>query len=101
MTTETAEVLRKARALVEEGWTQGAMSRDARGYKSLTSTAAPVCFCAIGAIQEADPKSCLAAATALGRIVGGSIIDFNDAPGRTQQEVIAAFDRAIAAEESK
>jgi hypothetical protein len=36
--------------------------------------------------------------TALEPFVGGDFIQWNDAPERTQAEVVDAFDRAIAAE---
>lgn len=40
---------------------------------------------------------------AMKRIVGcsGALFSWNDAPGRTLDEVLAAFDKAIAAEEAR
>jgi hypothetical protein len=30
------------------------------------------------------------------RVVGVNVVEWNDAPGRTKEEVLAAFDKAIA-----
>lgn len=92
----TLQVLRAARELlVTAGWCQLGYTRDG-------------CFCSEGAINRVtsgfahvgnlagrDAKS------ALESVVGrppGMLIPWNDRRDRTQADVLAAFDRAIAAE---
>jgi hypothetical protein len=100
-----ADKLREARALCEAGWTQD-------NYADLNDNE-ETCYCASGAIglvacndidagdfdiDEQDPayRSVIAA---LGAAVGCKhsyeIARWNDAPERTQAEVLAAFDKAI------
>ena len=48
------------------------------------------------------PRSTNSALATLKRIIGShEIVPWNDAPERTHAEVMAAFDRAIAAEQAK
>src|SRR4051812_6319473 len=97
-----AEVLERAADLIEpEGaWTQGVWARDASGAGD-PDVGQEVCFCAFGAIY----KSCgyrfgevgLAALTAVGDEVDGfRIQEWNDAPNRTQAEVVAKLREAAA-----
>src|SRR5262245_42296575 len=51
-------------------------------------------FCMVGAMLEVEAGE--AATTALYRVMGGSVVDFNDAPGRDFSDVRSAFERAIA-----
>jgi hypothetical protein len=82
----TAEVLRRARKVIEdpERWTQGAYSRD--GGKR----------CAAGAIycQDAPVDDRAVAYSVLWAVVGSRVEGFNDSHSHT--EVLAAFDKAIA-----
>lgn len=92
----TIQVLRKARALVKKGWTQGCMARSAKGNR-ITPFSPKACrFCAWGAIESAarEGGNYFPAYKALERIVE-NVPRFNDAPARTQRQVLAAFDRAI------
>jgi hypothetical protein len=98
--TTPADILRAARALIDapEKWTQDAYRRDAEGNKC--KPAAAVCWCAEGAILAASDDSVLMmnrwrAEDLLTAAAPGAIAIFNDAPGRTHAEVLAAFDRAI------
>lgn len=88
---KTSEVLRAAKKrLVERGWCQGTFE-DGEGR-----------CCSIGAINRASPPcGQWPALLSFGDVVGGSVFVWNDAPGRTLEEVLAAFDKAIAAEEAK
>ena len=86
----TLEVLEAARALVARGWCQGEY-RDCYGK-----------VCAFGAIIYSFPMgdpawhdAAKAANDAMTAIVGGHVTAWNDAPGRTQEEVLAAFDQAV------
>ena len=83
-------------ALEEFGWTQF-RRQDEKGR-----------VCAIGALrasQANDDKSCdlhgyYALSNVVEELTGDfSIAGFNDAPGRTKRQVLAAFDRALAAVE--
>lgn len=95
----TKEILQKARALVEAGWMQGA-SFDAKSG----------CYCASGAICAAanlseivficENRTCTEARSKFAtsnKLAGIGIVPWNDAPGRTKDEVLAAFDKAIEA----
>jgi hypothetical protein len=100
----TIEILKEARELIakEGGWTQGWYARDADGAETLSSSEAAVCFCIIGAFRRVSHDEIGHAQYALSQLLDGwSIPTFNDAPGRTQAEVVAKFDEAIAAEEAK
>lgn len=89
----TGEVLKAARALVTEGWTQ---------FSSRAVIDGQDCYCVMGALNSAArtlgamDAVHLAIQRALGIIGTGAVTTWNDAPGRTQAEVLAAFDKAIA-----
>jgi hypothetical protein len=97
------QVLQRAKALIEKGWTQRLNYRDdTDGNRS---------YCALGGLYEGVWKSPnrmvsakveLRAMNALSKAVAGgvggsygSVISFNDTPGRTKEEVLAKFDEAI------
>lgn len=103
----TRTVLTDARALLAEGkWTRGAMARNADGSMVEPEDPKACRFCALGAIRHAGgrrfgfawPLTATNAALipALPREAIGSVICFNDAPGRQLDEVVAVFDRALA-----
>lgn len=106
------ELLNKAADLIEAtGWTQGAFARDEYGNKtepyvrSCNKGNGPVCFCASGAVLNvaqavksgkddvASEQMWDAALLLLRAEVQGEIVSFNDAPGRTKEEVIEAMRR--------
>jgi hypothetical protein len=98
----TTRLLRRARALIERGWTRSACARDPNGKVVCPTDKSAICWCAQGAlIAEGVPESrgfwAHAAVerflTALG---GEGITVFNDRKGLVEP-VLAAFDRAIAA----
>jgi len=99
----TIEILKEARDLIAKDGAWGQHAYEANG-----------CFCALGAINEvargdasavpaSDPaREALARAINVHYVYGeGAIYHFNDTLGRTQAEVVAKFDEAIAAEEAK
>lgn len=101
---DTREVLIAARALIAKGWTQGYLARDERGLVTRPSGDEAVCWCCIGALSAvAKCGPIWSAVDALSGAVGGAgqIARWNDAPKRTQAEVLEAFDRAIAACEAQ
>jgi hypothetical protein len=102
------EILREARQLIEspERWTQGALARRSDGVDCSPFVVSATCWCSIGAIEHVGAymsKAKLDAFQALSAAVydpdcDGDVGFWNDA--HTHPEVLAAFDRAIAALES-
>ena len=95
----TAEKLIAARKLIEQGWTQGTYARDANGEDVDATDDRAVCWCSYGAIVRAydeDFEAAEAARDVLRAAVGTKYAaSWNDAPERTQAEVLQAFDDAI------
>jgi hypothetical protein len=93
-----ADKLREARALIERGWTQGAFARHANGRVIGCESESASCFCMAGAIMRVTPSiySFERFIEPLCVVIGDRRLDhWNDAPERTQAEVLAAFDKAI------
>ena len=95
-----AATLAEARKLIAQGWTQGKYKRVVDGVE---------CWCISGAMGQSAPdyKPRDLAFAALFRALRAddfylssstNLIEWNDAPGRTQEEVLALIDRAIAKE---
>ena len=91
-----------ARARIERGWTQSAEARDASGNSVLPDSPLAVCWDVLGALFDAEMPT--SSHDALFKELPGrsrrrdvSIVSFNDAEGRTKEEVLALYDRAIAA----
>ena len=95
-----AATLAEARKLIAQGWTQGKYKRVVNGVE---------CWCISGAIDKAAPdyKSNGLAFAALFHALRAydfylsastNITEWNDTPGRTQEDVLALIDRAIAKE---
>lgn len=99
------EILIAARAKIEapERWGKGRFSRLSDGSPCYPDDDRAFCFCAEGAVFASGARwaAKAKAMTFLRDAAVGdeftSIPDWNDAPTRTHTEVIAAFDRAIAA----
>lgn len=92
-----AEVLTRARALVAKEWVHG--SPNGGGYCAVTAIHH---FHNCGADENpayAGPCAILAKAAGLSGFT--EIADWNDHPDRTQLEVVAAFDKAIAIAEGR
>lgn len=98
------QILIDAKTLLEtQGWTQKAYARDKDGNTTpaIPGLGEPVCFCSVGALLHAGGNADLAldiASDCLRDVLPGrdfSIIDFNDTPGRTKQEVLDVFQKAI------
>ncbi len=103
---QTIKFLKAARRLLNrktgrrnKGWTQKTFARDKNRHGVASSSKAAVCFCMSGVInhlakgreQEAEQ-----ARTQITKLVPlGQIVDFNDAKGRTQKEVVEVFTKAI------
>lgn len=106
MPQKPIEVLREARKLiVDKGWTQECCARDASGKLCDVGSRAAVAFCMIGAVNRVadmdDPTrpfkaACIALRSVLKTRPGAGLGAWNDEKTRTKEEVIDAFDRAIA-----
>lgn len=93
-----AEVLNRAADLIapDGAWTQGTWARDASGKADPIPERA-TCWCLYGAIRVAsafNDKLSDRVTEAVRSVVGGRFISWNDAPGRTQAEVVAALRKA-------
>jgi hypothetical protein len=95
-----AATLAEARKLIAQGWTQGKCKRVVDGVE---------CWCLLGAMGQAAPdyKPRELAFAALFLSLGdddlylsssSNLTEWNDAPDRTQEDVLALIDRAIAKE---
>jgi hypothetical protein len=90
-----SEILNAAADLLEKpgAWTQQDYAFDPDGVAVDARNERASCFCALGAIRHAGgyPDDVNPAASVLGQFVGDLVCDWNDAPGRTQAEVVAAL----------
>ena len=87
----------KAWELLERGWTQGSLARDAAGKSVYVDDPSACQFCPAGAVARAYGE-CDAATPAVIRIISrkikNGVTPWNDAPGRTQAEVVAVVRQA-------
>ena len=96
---KTKEILRGARERIARGWCQGAFARNAHGAKTYATSADAVSWSAYGAIAAAEPDP----DERLGAVVwffsaapdAMSMFDWNNCEDRTQDDVLAVFDKAI------
>lgn len=100
----TKEILVAAKALIEkpEAWTRGVLARDAAGFEADVRSPAATCFCASGAIMRTtyDDMERRGAWDAFHAAIGEDsplLTTWNDNHGHA--EVLAMFDKAIAAAE--
>jgi hypothetical protein len=97
-------MLREARKRVARGWCQGAVARDGDAHAVQAWSADARSWSLLGAILASwhDHTSVEPIETSLDALWRAMKRDrlevWNDRPGRTQEEVVAAFDRAIALE---
>lgn len=96
MTPRTVTTLRKARALVVQGWCQGTAAIFIGDTLCLCAVAA----CFDGALHDSLrwQRAVAALERAIGKKWGGHVARWNDAPGRTKAQVLGLFTRAIHAE---
>lgn len=96
MASRVVRVLEEARARVAKGWCQRAYALDADGKPLWATDRRATKWCLRGAVfasaydDHEEPFLCLARAGV------GEGTAWNDKPGRTQAEVIAVLDHAIA-----
>ena len=96
--TETLKAAR-AKIALREHWAQGIFASDINGRRVHVMSPTAVCFCASGAISNvSNLDDRLLARIACENVVSTGLIDYNDT--HTHAEVLAMFDRAIAASEA-
>ena len=103
MKTATSQTLRHALALLErDGWCQGA-ARDADGRRcTLGAINAALCLDeGAGATEEVRTAVSALRVCGEGTPHRRLLVDWNDAEGRTEAEVLEAFRAAIAREEGR
>lgn len=100
--TTVKEVLIAAKWILENyGWCQGFYAKDAEGQRVYGyHIEGAACYCTLGALNmvETAADGLRAGATDLViEVIGNDWIvsDWNDTPGRTKDEVLETFDRAI------
>ncbi len=103
--TELKQLFIFARKTVENGWIQGALAMDGGGGDTLPTDPKAISWCALGAFQancvDKDFAPCggylYFKAQELFRKVNNIhiISEWNDAEGRTKEEVLQAFDNVI------
>jgi hypothetical protein len=106
MTETSTRLLQTARTLIAQGWTQIEYARDAQGRRVRYDTEEAVQFCLLGAARRAaeDIGGHLTGADldAVAELLGFAeteyLIAWNDAPDRTQADVLARLDAALGAE---
>jgi hypothetical protein len=104
-------LLMEGRAWVEKSWCQGRLARTADGRVVGVLTREAASWCAVGALTQAASDGKYAHHTPAGEVAVmllSAVVEvdhyghytrvaaWNDAKGRTQQEVLAAYDDAIA-----
>ena len=104
----TKALLIETRRLIQQGHAKGSFAVGPGGDPLSCRNKDAVAYCVVGAANQAlsvvPPlpavrKACLLEAEALIRgaipLSSGSLMDWNDAPERTQEEVLAVLDKAI------
>lgn len=94
-----ADVLRAAADLIEPvgAWTTGQYARNSEGRHVSPRSPRATCWCAYGAIAKIEGRVAPSFERAEPLVAElGSVIHWNDAPGRTQAEVVAKL-REVAA----
>lgn len=90
------KILKAAKKLIEKGWCQERNARNADSHGVSPHSVEAIRWCAVGAVWAAAGDCDNRALALLSSLVErGDIIVWNDAPTRTQQEVIDLFDKAI------
>lgn len=108
--THLADDLKAARKLIErpECWTKGQAAKDVFGLVAYGEFDRAVCWCAVGAVDRICGRYLKRFNTAIAALkvqmpadpgLHQNIFRFNDDPATTHADILALFDRAIAAAE--
>jgi len=79
--------------LKESNWGKGQYARDADGNICAVTDAKAVKFCLIGAAKRCCPEKMNAIRCLLDKELGDIAVSWNDAPGRTFEEVRALVEK--------
>ena len=92
------EELKAARQLIEQGWCKGVFAQN-NHYLPVDCKSEEACrFCALGALRRVSYWFDLRSEQALAEALGTHKIgEWNDDPARTKEDVLAVYDKAIAA----
>ncbi len=108
--TSISDKLKQARELLAKGWTQHVSARGPDGYAADALDDRAVCWCIYGAISHVAnvntndewsllwkpvQDACIAIGYTDSPGTKNGPVKFNDAPGRTKEEVLAMLDCAI------
>lgn len=97
--------LQAIRNVVARGWTQGCAARDANGNAVGSLSPDAVKWCLAGARSRAwEDNARREGPVNLSEYLlpgSGGYVNWNDAPGRTQEEVLAFLDEAIKIEQAR
>ena len=77
-------------------WCQGEVAKDKNGAEVGIDSPRAVAWCMLGATGTHSDASSSADLMLAQVVPGNEVTAWNDAPGRTQKEVLALFDKAIA-----
>ena len=96
----STRIMEEARERVLAGWCQGAIARDASGRSVLPSSSEARRWSLLGALLASRDgqraSDFLGAVNSLHSSIDESALEvWNDRPGRTQREVVAALERAL------
>jgi hypothetical protein len=104
MKMKTSEILLKAKKRVEQGWCQKAFARAADNKQVASIDADAVSWCSSGALLKETETQTVWNQYGLARrfltqaidavYPGMELLAWNDADGRTQEEVVAVFEAA-------
>lgn len=111
----THELLKKARTYVVQGWCVGAPAKTLSGMICHAKHPDAVSWCALGALWAPLPdfNASILEATNSQRLITEAcnilkalsgeeeIFDYNDAPGRTKEDILELLDQAIAIAERR
>jgi len=105
ITMTPLRMLQQARSLIARGWAQNTMAKDINGVQVHPASTVACSWCMSGALHRVadSDRECGPhfndAWSALEDAVGEwpSFTSWNDKPGRTRDEVLEAFDKAIKA----
>jgi hypothetical protein len=97
----TVETLRDAKALIDTPakWTQHADARRSNNIPCSYANPDAICFCIVGAVWRASGKPFSKAFHLVhgqAQKEGRHVVQFNDHPDTSHNDVMAFFDRAIA-----
>jgi hypothetical protein len=90
--TQVRNVLKRALAKIEKGWTKGTYQASRKVDGKTIQT-----YCAVGAIQASTKNYDLMseAEELVGSVIHKDVIGFNDAPTTRKRDVVSAFKQAI------